>query len=82
MNKEGYDDIDIVLKRSTRALPPEDFETVANKTGAIVVDIRHQDDFAKGHIPRSIFIGLDGSFAPWVGALIADVRQPILLVAP
>ncbi|HDZ14985.1 hypothetical protein LCGC14_0708350 [marine sediment metagenome] len=82
MNKEGYDDFDDVLERGTRALSPKAFETVANTTGAIVLDVRHQDDFAKGHIPRSIFIGLNGDFAPWVGALIADVKQPILLVAP
>ncbi|WP_062052636.1 MBL fold metallo-hydrolase [Aquimarina longa] len=80
MNKEGYADIDEVLERGTRALSPKEFETIANETGAVVLDIRHQDKFAKGHIPRSIFIGLDGSFAPWVGALIADVKQPILLV--
>ncbi|WP_108424129.1 MBL fold metallo-hydrolase [Flagellimonas amoyensis] len=82
MNKEGYEDIDTVLERGTQALTPEAFEAAANETGAIVLDVRHQDDFAKGHVPRSIFIGLDGSFAPWVGALIADVKQPILLVTP
>ncbi|RZS93296.1 MBL fold metallo-hydrolase [Aquimarina brevivitae] len=82
MNKEGYDDIDEVLERGTQALSPDAFETAANETGAIVLDVRHQNEFAKGHVPRSIFIGLDGGFAPWVGALIADVKQPILLVAP
>ena len=82
LNKEGYEDIQEVLERGTRALSPKAFEAAANETGAIVIDVRHQDDFAKGHIPRSIFIGLDGSFAPWVGALIADVQQPILLVTP
>jgi len=82
MNKEGYEDIDMVLKRGTRALAPMAFEAAANETGAVVLDVRHQDDYAKGHIPRSIFIGLGGSFAPWVGALIANVEQPILLVAP
>ena len=80
LNKEGYDDIQEVLNRGTQALSPEAFEAAANETGAIVLDVRHQDDFAAGHVPRSIFIGLDGSFAPWVGALIADVKQPILLV--
>lgn len=80
MNKEGYEDIDEVLKRGTQELSPEAFEAAANETGAVVLDVRHQDAFAKGHIPRSIFIGLDGSFAPWVGALIADVKQPLLLV--
>ncbi|PIB32679.1 MBL fold metallo-hydrolase [Maribacter sp. 4G9] len=82
MNKEGYEDIEQVLERGTRALSPKAFEVAANETGAIVLDVRNAADFAKGHIPRSIFIGLDGSFAPWVGALIADVQQPILLVAP
>ncbi|GAA0743787.1 MBL fold metallo-hydrolase [Gaetbulibacter jejuensis] len=81
MNKEGYDDIDEVLKRGTKALSPNAFEVLANETGAIVLDVRHQSEFVKGHIPRSIFIGIDGGFAPWVGALIADVEQPILIVA-
>lgn len=82
LNKEGYDDINQVLERGTVALTPRDFEHAANETGAVVLDVRHQDDFAKAHVPRSIFIGLNGSFAPWVGALIADVAQPILLIAP
>ena len=81
MNKEGYDDIDEVLERGTRKLSPDAFEAAANETGAVVLDVRHQQEFAKGHIPRSIFIGIDGSFAPWVGALIGDVKQPILIVA-
>ncbi|MEX0289660.1 MAG: rhodanese-like domain-containing protein, partial [Flavobacteriaceae bacterium] len=82
MNKEGYEDISEVLERGTRALDPNAFELVANDTGAIVLDVRHQDEFVKGHVPRAIFIGLNGDFAPWVGALVADVQQPILLVAP
>ncbi|MDT0620770.1 MBL fold metallo-hydrolase [Croceitalea vernalis] len=81
MNKEGYDDIHDVIERGDTALSPNAFEAAANETGAVILDVRHQDDFAKAHIPRSIFIGLKGSFAPWVGALIADVKQPILLVA-
>ncbi|WKB81412.1 MBL fold metallo-hydrolase [Cellulophaga lytica] len=82
MNKEGYDDISDIIQRGTIELDPDMVEALANKTGAIILDVRHQDEFAKGHIPRSIFIGLDGSFAPWVGALIADVKQPIILVTP
>ncbi len=82
MNKEGYDDIDEVLDRGNIAMSPDAFETAANETGAVILDVRHQDDFAEAHVPRSIFIGLNGSFAPWVGALIADVKQPILLIAP
>ena len=80
LNKEGYDDIQDILERGTQALSPEAFEAAANETGAVMLDVRHQDDFAKGHVPRSIFIGLNGGFAPWVGALIADVKQPILLI--
>jgi rhodanese-related sulfurtransferase len=82
MNKEGYDHIDAVIERGTTPLDPEAFEAMANESGAVVLDVRHQNDYAEGHIPRSIFIGIDGGFAPWVGALIADVAQPILLVAP
>ena len=82
MNREGYEDIKIVLDRGTRALMPNEFESVANETEALVLDVRHQDEFVKNHIPRSIFIGLNGDFAPWVGALIADTKQPLLLVIP
>jgi hydroxyacylglutathione hydrolase len=81
MNKEGYADLDAVIEMGKRALSPDAFEIAANATGAVVLDVRHHNDFSAGHIPRSIFIGLDGGFAPWVGTLIADVKQPILLVA-
>ncbi|SNR30049.1 Glyoxylase, beta-lactamase superfamily II [Maribacter sedimenticola] len=82
MNKEGYEDIETVLDRGTRALTPEKFERLANETEALVLDVRHQDEYVKNHIPRSIFIGLNGDFAPWVGGLIADTKQPLLLVIP
>jgi len=82
MNKEGYEDIDTVLKSGTTPLTPSAFEELANQSGALILDVRHQDDFAKSHIPQSIFIGIDGGFAPWVGAMIGDVQQPILLVTP
>lgn len=82
MNKEGYESIDQVLDRGLTALDPDAFETLAEETGAVVLDVRHQNEYVKGHVPRSIFIGLDGGFAPWVGSLIADVEQPILLIAP
>lgn len=80
MNKEGYDDLDAIVTRGTKPFTPEEFEKAVNATGAIVLDVRHQREFIKGHVPNSIFIGLDGGFAPWVGALIADVKQTILLV--
>jgi glyoxylase-like metal-dependent hydrolase (beta-lactamase superfamily II)/rhodanese-related sulfurtransferase len=82
MNKEGYEDIETVIESGTRPLSPEAFEAAANETGAIILDVRHQDDFARGHVPQSIFIGIDGSFAPWVGAMIGNVKQPILLITP
>ncbi len=82
MNKEGYESIDVVLERGDTALSPDAFEAAANETGAIVLDVRNQNDFVQGFIPNSIFIGIDGGFAPWVGALIKDVKQPILLVCP
>ncbi|GGG51288.1 MBL fold metallo-hydrolase [Bizionia arctica] len=82
LNIQGYESFDDVMQKSQKPLSPKEFETVANESEAIVLDVRHQNDFVKGHIPRSIFIGIDGGFAPWVGALIVDVKQPILLVAP
>lgn len=82
LNKQGYDSIDEVIKRGTLALDPKAFEAAANETEALILDVRNEKDFVKGHIPNSIFIGIDGGFAPWVGALIMDVKQQILLVAP
>ncbi len=82
MNKSGYDDIENVLDRGLKGLEPEAFELLANEAGALILDVRHQDEYVIGHIPQSIFIGLDGGFAPWVGALIGDVSQPLLIVAP
>lgn len=82
MNREGYTDFNQVLAEGTKPLNPEEFEQIANETDAIILDVRNQIDFIDEHIPRSIFIGLDGGFAPWVGALLADVQQKILLVVP
>ena len=82
LNKEGYQDIDNVIKNSAKPLSVEAFEIHANETNALVLDVRHQSEFIKGFIPQSIFIGLGGTFAPWVGALIKDIKQPILLVTP
>ncbi|NEN25283.1 MBL fold metallo-hydrolase [Cryomorpha ignava] len=81
MNRNGYESINTVLDRGLRSLSPEAFEAAANETGALVLDTRHQDDFVKGFIPKSIFIGIDGGFAPWVGTLVPDITQPILIVA-
>lgn len=80
LNKEGYKDIEDVIKNSAKPLSVKEFEIVANETNAIILDVRHQSEFIKGFIPQSIFIGIDGGFAPWVGALIKDIKQPILLV--
>jgi len=81
LNKRGYDSIDRVMERGTQALSPEAFEAAANETEAVMLDIRSTAEFVERHIPRSTFIGLAGGFAPWVGAMIVDVKQPILLVA-
>lgn len=82
MNKSGYSTFESVLEKGNVPLFPEEFEALANHESALVLDVRHQDDFVKTHIPNAIFIGLDGQFAPWVGALITDIKQPILLVVP
>lgn len=80
MNKKGYSSIDEVMNTGLRALSPEEFETAAESTDAVILDTRNAGTFAKGFVPRSINIGLDGQFAPWVGAMVVDVKQPILLV--
>ncbi|TNJ45649.1 MBL fold metallo-hydrolase [Tamlana fucoidanivorans] len=82
MNKQGYANFETVLEQGNKPLSPEAFEYLANEEGALVLDVRTQQDFVKGYIPNAIFIGLNGGFAPWVGALISDLKQPILLVAP
>lgn len=81
MNIQGYNSIDTVLKKGTQPLSVAAFEAAANETEAVIIDTRSAQEFAKGFIPNSINIGIDGSFAPWVGTLIPDIRQPILLVA-
>lgn len=80
MNKKGYGSFDEVLNRGMIALSADDFEGMAENTGALILDTRSNADFAKGFIPQSVNIGLNGDFAPWVGAMIVDVKQPILLV--
>ena len=80
MNKSGIDSFETVLNNGMKAINATEFEVVADETGAIILDTRDNGDFAKGFIPQSINIGINGDFAPWVGALIGDVKQPILLV--
>ena len=82
MNIQGYESLDEVMEQGNKPLNPKAFEAVANQKEALVLDVRNETDFVKKHIPGSIFIGLHGQFAPWVGALIKDVKQPILLVTP
>ncbi len=81
MNKSAAIGLDAVLEKGNVALDVETFEAMANHEGALVLDTRHQREFIKEHIPNSIFIGLDGNFAPWVGALITDLQQPIVFIA-
>ncbi|SHH31917.1 MBL fold metallo-hydrolase [Winogradskyella jejuensis] len=82
LNKTGYSTFEEVLQKGDTPLNPEDFEALANHESALVLDVRPQSEYVKGHIPNSIFIGLNGQFAPWVGALITDLKQPIILVVP
>jgi glyoxylase-like metal-dependent hydrolase (beta-lactamase superfamily II)/rhodanese-related sulfurtransferase len=80
MNKTGYDSITEVMKRGMQALSPIAFETAANETGAVMLDTRKAQDFKDGFIPNSINIGLDGQFAPWVGAMMPDISQQLLII--
>lgn len=81
MNKMGYKSFDKVLEQGMHKMTAREFEVAANETEAVVLDVRGREAYSEAHVPRSIFIGLDGDFAPWVGGLIQDVKQPILLVA-
>jgi glyoxylase-like metal-dependent hydrolase (beta-lactamase superfamily II)/rhodanese-related sulfurtransferase len=81
LNKTGYESLDKVMERGLRPLSVDAFEVAANETDALILDTRHQDTFIHGFIPQSIFIGIKGSFAMWVGALIPDIKQEILVVA-
>ncbi len=80
MNKQGYQNFDEVLNKGLQSLSADEFEKVAENNNALILDVRAAEDFAKAFIPQSVNIGLNGDFAPWVGALIGDVKQPILLV--
>jgi glyoxylase-like metal-dependent hydrolase (beta-lactamase superfamily II)/rhodanese-related sulfurtransferase len=81
MNKEGYADIDEVIEQGSQALSLEEFEKHRSNQNVLVLDTRHQSEFVKAHVPNSWFIGIQGGFAPWVGALIKDVETPIVLVS-
>lgn len=80
MNKQGYNSFDAVLQQGLHPISPAEFEATAESTGALILDTRSSADFALGFVPQSINIGLKGDFAPWVGAMVVDVKQPILLI--
>ncbi|HRJ36629.1 MAG TPA: rhodanese-like domain-containing protein, partial [Flavobacteriales bacterium] len=80
LNIKGYDSFDKVMDRGMRALNPVEFEVAANETGALIIDTRRAEEFHKGFIPNAVNIGIDGSFAVWVGTLVPDVKQPLLLI--
>ena len=80
LNKEGYPNVQTLIQKGKHQIEVSELAPIVQNTGAIILDTRHQDAFAKAHIPKSIFIGIEGGFAPWVGALIQDVNQPIVLV--
>jgi glyoxylase-like metal-dependent hydrolase (beta-lactamase superfamily II)/rhodanese-related sulfurtransferase len=80
MNKSGIESFENVFNNGMKAINATEFELVAEETGALILDTRNNSDFAKGYVPQSINIGINGDFAPWVGALVGDVKQPILLV--
>ena len=82
LNIKGYESLDTVILKSNTGLLPTAFEAIANQDDVIVLDVRHEDDFVKTHIPNSIFIGIQGNFAPWVGTMLKDVNQKLLLIIP
>lgn len=81
INKTGYESLDAILKRGNQGFEPNQFEEIVNAEGALVLDTRSGASFIQGHVPNAIFIGIDGGFAPWVGALITDINTPIMFIA-
>jgi len=81
INKDGYENINDIIDKGLNPLTADEFENIANATDAILLDSRNPDEFAIGHIPNSINIGIDDQFAPWVGALITDLEQQILIIS-
>jgi glyoxylase-like metal-dependent hydrolase (beta-lactamase superfamily II)/rhodanese-related sulfurtransferase len=82
LNKEGYESIDNILQKGAHPLTAKEFYMMVEANDALVIDVRNREDYSEAHIPGSIYIGLDGEFAPWVGALIKDVNQALVIVAP
>jgi hydroxyacylglutathione hydrolase len=82
MNIQGYDSLDTIISKGNTPLSATEFKNMAAQFDAVVLDVRNESEFVKEHIPSSIFIGLHGQFAPWVGSVIKDVKTPILLITP
>lgn len=82
LNKEGYQDVNNIIEKVKKGLNPSEFEIILNEFKALILDVRTKDEFSKAHIPGSIFIGLNGSFAPWVGTILENLKTPILIVSP
>ncbi len=82
LNKTGYSNFDEVTEKGSRALTVKEVIKLSDNQNALILDVRSPDEFAAGHIAGSVFIGIDGQFAPWVGALIPDLTQAIVIVAP
>tara|TARA_B100001287_G_scaffold276840_1_gene289955 strand:+ start:8801 stop:10189 length:1389 start_codon:yes stop_codon:yes gene_type:complete len=80
LNQTGYLDLDKIIENSCKPLKVSEFKTLSKNKETIILDVRHQDDFKKGHVPNSIFVGLRGGFAPWVGSVIKNIKLKILLV--
>ncbi|HNR86472.1 MAG TPA: MBL fold metallo-hydrolase, partial [Taishania sp.] len=81
LNKTGYESVDEVIARGSQPLSLAEFKQKIAE-GALILDVRNQNDFVQGFIPNSLFIGIDGQFAVWVGTLIQDIKQPIVVVCP
>jgi len=81
LNKEGYDESDEIINRSFNSLTSMEVKNML-KEKVTILDVRSVDDFSSSHIPGSIFIGLDGRFAPWVGEILEDVSKKLILIAP
>jgi rhodanese-related sulfurtransferase len=81
INRKGYDAFEKVLAKNLKPLNVTEFEFLANENDVLILDTRHQNEFVKGFVPNSYFIGIQGDFAPWVGTVIEDINQKIIFIS-
>ena len=82
LNKKGYEDVSSIINKSLNPINIDEFNSLRKQNDILILDVRSKSSFSKGYIPGSLFIGLEGMFAPWAGTLIGNIKQKIIIVSP